>query len=382
MTTQQRRYDIDWLRTLAFFILIAYHIGMYYVFEWGWHIKSDQQSVWLQDVMILSNQWRMSLLFFISAMALSLYQLRNPNQGIIGLRSKRLLIPLVFGMLVIVPPQLYVELHETSDYSASYLAFLTDYYNLNTTLAPDRHSPLGLLTWNHLWFLPYVFVYSVIAVEVRPLLVKFCQLQNLQSASLWTFIAVLIGVMSVIWLNLRREFPVTHDLVNDWYSHAKYFWVFIVGYCLPHLEGLWRAVVQRRWYLLAIAIACYAFLIADRHGAWTLLADQFEHNLAVRSFYSIVVTLNHWAWILCLIGLAGYYLRFSNRFLAYANQAVLPWYIMHQTLIVVAAAWLKPQAIPVGIELGLIIMFTLVGCALTYEMVKRFTVGRWLFGLK
>ena len=119
MTTQQRRYDIDWLRTLAFFILIAYHIGMYYVFEWGWHIKSDQQSVWLQDVMILSNQWRMSLLFFISAMALSLYQLRNPNQGIIGLRSKRLLLPLAFGMLVIVPPQLYVELHESSDCSAS-----------------------------------------------------------------------------------------------------------------------------------------------------------------------------------------------------------------------------------------------------------------------
>ncbi|MDM7859030.1 acyltransferase family protein [Alteromonas sp. ASW11-36] len=382
MTTQQRRYDIDWLRTLAFFILIAYHIGMYYVFEWGWHIKSEHQSIWLQDVMILSNQWRMSLLFFISAMALSLYQLHNPHQGVIGLRSKRLLIPLVLGMLVIVPPQLYVELHEISDYSASYRSFLSDYYNLNTTLAPERHSPLGLLTWNHLWFLPYVFVYSVITVALRPLLVKICQLALLQGASLWSFIAVLVGVMSIIWLNLRREFPVTHDLVNDWYSHAKYFWVFIVGYCLPHLNGVWRALIRRRWYLLAIAIACYAFLIADRHGAWSLLADQFEHNLAVRSFYAIVVTLNHWAWIICLVGLAGAYLRFSNAFLVYANRALLPWYIMHQTLIVVAAAWLKPQSIPVGIEFGMIVAFTLVGCTLTYEIVKRFTIGRWLFGLK
>ncbi|MFC3092968.1 acyltransferase [Alteromonas sediminis] len=382
MTTQQRRYDIDWLRTLAFFILIAYHIGMYYVFEWGWHIKSEHQSVWLQDVMILSNQWRMSLLFFLSAMALSLFQLRYPDQGVITLRSKRLLVPLIFGMLVIVPPQLFIELHETSDYNASYLSFLADYYNLNTTLAEERHSPLGLLTWNHLWFLPYVFVYSVFALLLRPFLVKICKLNTLQAASLWSFVGVLVGVMSVIWLTMRREFPVTHDLVNDWYSHAKYFWVFIVGYCLPHLGSLWTEIIRRRWYLLSIAVSCYAFLIADRHDAWSLLADQFEHSLAVRSLYAVIVTLNHWAWILCLVGLAGAYLRFSNRLLKYANEAILPWYIMHQTLIIVAAAWLKPQSLSVGVELLLITSFTLVGCGLTFELVKRVNVGRWLFGLK
>ena len=63
----QRRYDIDWLRTLAFIVLILYHVGMYYVADWGWHIKSAEQSVWLQNVMLLTNPWRMSLLFFISS---------------------------------------------------------------------------------------------------------------------------------------------------------------------------------------------------------------------------------------------------------------------------------------------------------------------------
>ena len=62
----QRYFELDALRVIAFGVLIFYHIGMYYVLEWGWHIKSDVQFPLLQDVMILTNQWRMFLLFLIS----------------------------------------------------------------------------------------------------------------------------------------------------------------------------------------------------------------------------------------------------------------------------------------------------------------------------
>ncbi|WP_462173148.1 acyltransferase family protein [Pseudoalteromonas xiamenensis] len=104
-----RRYDIDWIRTIALGVLILYHIGMYYVADWGWHIKSDTTYFWLQDVMVLTNPWRMSLLFFISAVALSLVLKRYQTQDLLLLRSKRLLIPLVFCMFTIIAPQVYVE---------------------------------------------------------------------------------------------------------------------------------------------------------------------------------------------------------------------------------------------------------------------------------
>ncbi|MBU2179658.1 MAG: acyltransferase family protein, partial [Gammaproteobacteria bacterium] len=145
-----RRYDLDWLRVLAFAVLILYHIGMYYVADWGWHIKSSVTSVPLQDFMILTNPWRMSLLFLISAMALSLVQQKMSAMSLLRLRSSRLLIPLLFGMFVIVVPQVYFEARSQNLIPPGYLDFWWHYINPKTDLLPDHHSPIGLLTWNHL----------------------------------------------------------------------------------------------------------------------------------------------------------------------------------------------------------------------------------------
>lgn len=380
MTTTHRRHDIDWLRVLAFFILIAYHIGMYYVLDWGWHIKSDVQSRLLQDVMILSNQWRMSLLFMIAAIALGLYEQRHGLRGMLRNRAVRLLIPLIVGMLLIVPPQLFVELGENINYDGSYLAFLSEYYDLDTSLAPEKQSVIGLLTWNHLWFLPYLFCYSVLLLAVRYVIKAV--INRFSNPSVFAFVSIAVLVMSCIWLGLRKSFPVTHDLVNDWYSHGKYFWVFVLGYSLTYLPQIWQKISTHRRRFLIIALCCYAFIIADRWGWWTLLADNFEQLFIVRLFYAIVVTLNHWAWLFCIIGYAGTYLQFSNRFLQYANHAVLPWYIIHQTAIVVVAAWLKPTDIPTLLELVLIITLTVTSCYVFHEACKRFWLTRVLVGLK
>ena len=138
-TTQfERRYDVDWLRTLAFGLLILYHLGMYYVFDWGWHVKSDTQSVWLQDLMILSNQWRMSLLFFVSGMTLALVEAKYSASSLIRTRFMRLFIPLLFGMYVIVPPQLYFELQQNAGYSGDYWQFYQQYIDVDTELAPPQ----------------------------------------------------------------------------------------------------------------------------------------------------------------------------------------------------------------------------------------------------
>lgn len=61
----QRRHDLDWLRVIAFGLLVLYHVGMDYV-TWDWHVKSPTTQLMLQPVMLLSSPWRMSLLFLIS----------------------------------------------------------------------------------------------------------------------------------------------------------------------------------------------------------------------------------------------------------------------------------------------------------------------------
>lgn len=387
LTTDNRRYDLDWLRTLAFGLLILYHIGMYYVTDWGWHIKSDTTSTLLQNLMILTNQWRMSLLFFISAMALALAQRRSPALKLFGLRSNRILIPLLCGMFIVVVPQVYYEALSQKLIEPGFINFWWQYINPSTDLLTEHHSPIGLLTWNHLWFLPYLWCYSVVVLIAAPLLNALAsRLHSLPgSVALLLAMALLIGA----WYSLRQAYPSSHALVDDWYNHAKYFSVFIAGYLFA-LQGNWwqKVIVYRRWFMLA-AMLCYSLIIADRNGLFDSIPASFGESVSGRLIVGVVLALNHWGWILALIGYAGRYLnRPTNKLdkdgslLHYSNNAILPWYMLHQTLIIVFAVWLKALALPVAIEAVLLVVLTCAGCWLGYELIKRFWLSRWLFGLK
>lgn len=385
--TDNRRYDLDWLRTLAFGLLILYHIGMYYVADWGWHIKSDITSESLQNLMILTNPWRMSLLFFISAMALALAQRRSSRISLFGLRSNRLLIPLLCGMFIVVVPQVYFEALSQQLIEPGYLSFWWQYINPNTDLLAEHHSPIGLLTWNHLWFLPYLWCYSVLVLVAAPLLNTLAGRLRAVPGS----IALLLVMALLIsgWYFLRQLYPSSHALVDDWYNHAKYFGVFIAGYLFA-LQGNWwqKVIMHRRWFMLA-AIVCYSLIIADRNGLFDSMPASFAESASGHLLVGTVLALNHWSWILALIGYAGRYLNQPNHkldkdgsLLRYSNNAILPWYMLHQTLIIVFAAWLKPLTLPVGIEAVLLIILTCTGCWAGFELIKRFWLSRWLFGLK
>lgn len=132
----QRRHDLDWVRVCAFGLLVLYHVGMYYV-TWDWHVKSPDASDALEPFMLLSSPWRLSLLFLVSGAATA-FLLGKARQAadatgtrtrFLGARSRRLLVPLVFGMLVIVPPQAYYEVVEQlpGGYHEGYMAFYGRY---------------------------------------------------------------------------------------------------------------------------------------------------------------------------------------------------------------------------------------------------------------
>lgn len=396
---QSRRYDLDWLRILAFAVLILYHVGMYYVADWDWHIKSSVTSVALQDWMILTNPWRMSLLFLLSAMALSLVQQHSAAATLIGQRSNRLLIPLLFGMFVIVTPQVYFEALSQNLIEPGYLAFWWQYVNPATDLLVEHHSPIGLLTWNHLWFLPYLWCYTMLVLLCRRPLNALAKVLQPVSGRYALLALVLIFVPMVFFL--RPLFETTHALVDDWYNHARYFGVFLAGYLLAQHKNWWQAVIDyRRWFLL-LAICCYSFAIAERHDFFPELSAQFAQSVWVQLGYRFNSVLNHWGWLLAVLGYAGFWLNRpalsftatgslnagkgfdqDGKFRRYCTVAILPWYMLHQTLIVVFASWLKPLAIPAAIEAPLLICLTFAGCYIGFECIRRVALLRWLCGVK
>ena len=387
----QRYFELDALRVIAFGVLIFYHIGMYYVLEWGWHIKSDVQFPLLQDVMILTNQWRMSLLFLISAMVFTVVLRRAYGQttsrwrvslSLLGKRALRILIPLVFGMFVIVAPQVYVEWTVSGALAMPFSEFYVAYINPNTDLFIDKQSVIGLLTWNHLWFLPYLFVYSAFILLFFPL-IRFVEVRALRVLdSLALFSVLVVTIMTAIWLELRVAYPTSHDLLNDWYSHAKYFFVMLVGIVVALRPALYAAIMRSRYVSLTIAIALYSVIILDRHDLLGPTGQLMESSPGFRVLVGVIVVLNHWAWLAAILGFGRKYLSNPSKVVSYLNKGVLPYYMVHQTIIVVAAFFLSSRVSSTLGEFILITLITVVGCALTYEVAKRFLILRFLFGLK
>lgn len=380
----ERRYDIDWLRTLAFAVLILYHLGMYYVADWGWHLKSEQVSVWLQNLMVLTSPWRMSLLFFISAVALALVQRRGHGRGslqLAGSRSRRLVVPLLFGMFVVVVPQVYIEARSQGLIEPGFFRFWAQYINPRTELLAEHQTPIGLLTWNHLWFLPYLWLYSLLLLPLRGPLDRLARGRGLRRVPPPVAIAAAVVALMLVWLYLRPRFPSTHALLDDWYNHGRYLLVFVFGYLFALQPRWWQFVIDRRRLLLGLAVSCYLLIVAGRNGAFPMPDADFGAHLNVRLVVAVVVALNHWAWLLCAVGYAGFHLNRPSPALRYTNPAILPWYMLHQTLIIVFAWWLKPLALPAGFEALVLLVLTVVGCIGGYAIIRRVHVMRWLCGM-
>jgi len=377
-SSPQRRHDLDWLRIAAFALLILYHVGMYYV-SWDWHVKSPFASSTIEPLMLLSSPWRMSLLFLVSGAATA-FLFGRSTHGFVGARSRRLLIPLLFGMLVVVMPQAYYQVVEQQGFDQGFLAFYARYLSADDSFC-DKTGCLKLPTWNHLWFVAYLWVYSLllwlmvkwlpgVMDGLRERVVKAC---SGPGVLLWPFVW-----LALVRLPLVGRFPSTHGLVDDWYNHALYFSVFLLGFVFARAEPVWEALRRYRWVSLALAIACYAFIV----WYFGFYGDGRPVPDVVRMPQRVIVALDQWAAIAAALGFARQLAPGDSPALAYLTQAVFPFYIVHQTAIVVFAHHLKPFALPPAVEGPVLIAATVATCFASFELVRRVRWLRPLFGLR
>jgi len=381
-----RRNDIDAIRVLAFALLILYHVGMFYVADWGWHVKSAYTADWLKIPMLLVNQWRLPLLFLISG-AVVHFLLDKVSPGRFAwLRTRRLLIPLIFGMLVIVPPQAWLQARDTGAFDGGYIEFLVRYFSFQPWPAGAFDgSDIGI-TWNHLWFLPYLLSYSLVLALLLPV-ISTGPVQALLSRiralrGVWLLALPALPFVGIQWL--LGDFRETHAFFNDPRAHATYGLVFLLGFAIGRDAGLWAELRRMRRIVLPLALTTYAILIFIRAFgpgvSWMLgpVGEALADALA-----DVVVSFNGWFWLMAVLGWGAHGLNRPFRWLPYATEAVVSWYILHQTITVVLGAALTPYALGPVFEPVLVLGGTIFGCLLIHEFVVR-RVGwlRPLFGLK
>ncbi|QJW89310.1 acyltransferase family protein [Spirosoma taeanense] len=377
-----RRYDLDWLRVIAILTLLFYHTGMIYV-SWWWHIKSAEHSQPMEEVMRWLHRWRMPLLFFISG-AGTFFALRKRSFGAYaGERVRRLFVPLVFGMFVVVPPQIYYEWLFRSRFSGSYAEF----YPVVLEFKPYHGGPdSGAFSWHHLWFVAYLFLYSVLSIPL------FRWLKSARGQRLTDHIGSLIerpgGVMVlgfvVIFSSqilLKPFFPnETHALINDWAYFVKNLLLFWLGYVLISRRACWQTLTDQRRLFLYATLVSTVLLYAIR----TVYEPENQRVLVVEVLYEMNADCLTWFSVLMTVAYGYKYLNVNRPVLPYLNEAVYPFYILHQTVIVIIGYYVLTKT-RLGVYDGFLTvsLSSLVVCVTLYLLLIRpFKLTRLLFGMK
>lgn len=379
-----RRNDLDWIRVGAFLLLILYHVGMFYV-PWDWHVKSGHQVDGLIPAMLLTNPWRLTLLFLVSGAATRFLFDGLERKGgaagrLAGSRTLRLLPPLVFAMFVIVPPQSYYEIVEAlrgyipgaDPYHNAYTADFWVKYATASGNWCDADGCLTTPTWNHMWFVAYLLAYSLVLAGLLGM--TRGGLKHLENGldrilSGWGLLVWPILFLAGVRWWLAPLFPVTHALTDDWYNHALSFSAFLFGFLIARSETLKQGFIRVRAPALILGLIGWA--------GWTAYVLSFPETSAaipgdaLRRAMRVVYAVQQWGFIAAILGYGARYLTVGGPLLRYLTIGVFPFYIAHQTIIVVAGHHLAKLGLPLVVEAGLIIAITVAGCWLTYELARR-----------
>jgi peptidoglycan/LPS O-acetylase OafA/YrhL len=370
-THPERRVDLDWLRVIAVLIVLFFHTGMMFV-PWSWHVKSPERSQVLEVVLSWLHVWRMPLLLFVSGAGSFLALRRRSPRAFLGERSRRLLIPLVFGCFVIVPPQIYMERIE------QYRSFW-EFYPTVFELVPF---PLGgSFSWHHLWFVLYLLVYSV---ALLPLLLWlrspradpfFDRLARLGARRFGTlaWLVPLVGSQLLLAPGWPEE---THALVGDWAYLARYGLYFLAGFLFARDPRLWEAIRRERRRNLAVA------LLAIPAG-FALASVRAPPWFGWDALHDVTGLVAGWSTLLAISGWAQVHLTRGGPVLRYATEAVYPFYILHQTVIVVLGFYVVRWRAGLWSNYLLICAGSFVVIMAIYHvLVRPFAPTRLLFGLK
>ena len=370
-TASPREHFVDWLRVFATGLVLLFHCARFFDPQ-GWHVKNPDRSAGLGVFVGFLGQWMMPLFFILSAISIRHALARRTNRQYLVERFNRLGVPLVFGTLVLIPPQVYIERATQGGFQGSFLAFLPHYFE-------GWYGFGGNFAWMglHLWYLEVLLILSLLTLPLfrwlaRPLMAGWIEAvaNVLMRPGLIFVLAVPIAAMEIL-VNLqpggigRRDF-------GGW-SLFTYTVFFLIGYLLGS-DGRLRTVAERHrlWALIAG--------IAASGGLYVLTASGHSDR---QWSLAVLRAVNSWSWLVAVLGYASRHFDHDSAFLRRANEAVLPFYVLHQTVIVAIAFGFLGWKAGVGVKFVALVAASLTVILITYTcLIRPWNLMRFLFGMR
>ena len=373
--SSSRLYYLDWLRVIAIIAVFFFHNARFYDTFTDWHVKNATTNLGATVLVAAMNPWMMPL-FFLIAGASTYYAFRNRSAGqYIGERALRLLVPLIFCMLVIVVPQAYFQALFHGELPAGYNFFQV--YGLYLTTLPEFNT-------FHLWFLEYLFVFSLATVPLMVGMGKDGKSVVTRLATAfgrpWALVLLLVLPLAVADAFLSpNAFLGDRSMTGGW-TLIAYVEFFILGYLIFANPRIMPWIKKIGWYALASAAVTAGLLL-------TIFFDQLvepsaHYGTPIYVAAMTVEAINTWSFLLAILAAGSSFLNRSTRFLAYANEAVLPFYILHQSVIISIGYYVVQWNAGVIVKYPVIAITSFVAIMAIYELVRRVNVLRFLFGMR
>jgi len=371
----QRLYYLDWLRVLAFGLLFVFHATRFFD-HFPWHVKNDEHSIIASFIVGFIHGWRMHLIFFISGVG-TFFALRSRKNLFVKDRFKRLFISFLFGIILIIPPQKFYEAIFNGWFQGNLLEFIKAYPSFLLHEAPGFS-----LRWTgrlgyHVWYLAFLFVMTLLSLPILKLVLKKNTISNfLSKISRYKF-GVLLFLTLIIILDyiLRPIFP----RYLDWADFAHYGMYFLLGYICMVFMDLTKFAKENIYYFLVFGIissmaSLYLFYEYPEIHEGTLGAP-FYINIFASSIAAF-------SWVMFFFGLSQRKLNFNHKYLSSLNIGILPFYILHQTVIIIIGYYVISYELSILLKFLVILTISLITNILLYQLIRRVNMLRFLFGMK
>ena len=371
----ERRYDIDYLRVITMLIVFLYHSASF--FDTGdWPIKNPDTSMGFTIFMYTIAPWFMPFMFLLSG-AGSWFALEyRDSKEYIWERAKRLLVPYFsIGFFILIPPQDYWEHTTHSRFTGSFLQFIPHYLKTNNWMSFGDF---------HLWFLYYLFILSFICLPLmiylkseqgRKVIDKIANLCSHREAIYLFVVPLALG--QVI---LKPLFP--H--INSWADIILYIMCFVIGYIIQGDERFTRAIRKDGWIGIIPGISIFIITVYFLYKPENI-GTYIKHptfSISCMIFWAMAY-LYAWCMMVFLLSIGTLFLNFTNKTLSYCNEAVLPFYVLHQTLIMFDGYLIINWQTNLPLKFAVLIVMSFAMVMLIYELIiRRNRTMRFLFGLK
>lgn len=356
-----RENYIDNIRNLGILLLFPFHTSMIYNGFESFYIHGSYIRA-CNDFILITSIWFMPLLFFLAGISSYFSLQKRTRKDYIKERFSKLLIPMISGLILIVPIQTYYAEKFHNGYGGSYF----EQYKLFFTKVTDLTGYKGGFTPAHLWFLLYLFIITLITL---PLMWKL-------KASRGRFMESFNKPVKLILLFV---IPFISSAVLDisGKSLGGFTAIVLLGF-LIHRQGNILDVVERYRRLYALLAAVL-----------TIIFSYIYYTYGWKSGFSLVAIafsgLRHlitWISILSILGYGKRYLNFSNKATAYFTKAAFPVYIFHQSWLVVVAYYVFKLTDIFIVQFISIMLITFAASVLTYEVLRRIPLFRFMFGIR